>query len=139
MSDGNVELFRRLIEAFNTRDVEAMIAYCDPSIDFHSTFAAVGGAIYQGHDGIRRWHRDLGDAWGEIRTEPEAYFLGQDTLLFFVLHGRGRHSRAEVATPVASVTRWRDGLMIYLKNCTQRDDALRDLGVSEDEVEPIEP
>ena len=56
-----------------------------------------------------------------------------------MLHGRGRHSRAEVATPVASVTRWRDGLMIYLKNCTQRDDALRDLGVSEDEVEPIEP
>ena len=140
MSERNVELFRRFVKAFNARDIEAMIAQCDPSIEFHSTFAAVGGAVYHGLDGLRDWHRDLADAWREIRVEPGAYFdLGQDTLLVFVLHARGRHSRAEVAMPIASVTSWRDGLMIYFKNYTQRDDALSDLGVSEDELEPIDP
>ena len=53
MSQENVELHRRAIQAFNARDIEAFIAYCDPGIEWHSTFAAVGGAIYHGHDGIR--------------------------------------------------------------------------------------
>jgi hypothetical protein len=74
MSRQNVELMRRIIEAFNARDIEAFIAYCDPGSEFHSLLAGtVGGAVYHGHDGMRSWHQDLGDAWGdEIRTEPEA-------------------------------------------------------------------
>jgi hypothetical protein len=93
MSERNVELTRRVVEAFNARDIEAVIAYCEPSSEFHSTHAAVGG-VYHGHDGMRSWQRDFEDAWGEeIRIEPEAYFdLGQDTLFFFVLRGRRRQS-----------------------------------------------
>jgi hypothetical protein len=56
-----------------------------------------------------------------------------------VLHGRGRHSGAEVATPSAALGRSRDGLIVYMKAYVHREDALRDLGVSEDELEPIEP
>jgi hypothetical protein len=101
MAEGDVELNRRFVEAFNTRDIEAVIVCFDPSIEFHSVFAAVGGAVYHRHDGMRRWYRDLEEAWGdEIRVEPEAYFdLGERTLAFYVLHGRGRHSGAEVAMP----------------------------------------
>jgi hypothetical protein len=55
MADRNVELNRRVIEAFDARDlVAAYVAFCDPSIEWHSTFAAVGGAVYHGHDGLRR-------------------------------------------------------------------------------------
>jgi ketosteroid isomerase-like protein len=141
MSERNIELHRRFIEAFNARDVEAMIASCDPSIEYTSTFAAADGAVYHGHDGMRCWHRDLAEAWGdEIRAEPEAYFdLGEHTLSFFMFHGRGRRSGAEVAMPGAQVLRWRDGRMVYAKGYTDRDDALSDLGVSEDELEPIDP
>ncbi|HEV2923552.1 MAG TPA: hypothetical protein VGW98_05940 [Solirubrobacteraceae bacterium] len=32
MSKRNLELTRRWVEAFNARDVEAQIDYCDPSI-----------------------------------------------------------------------------------------------------------
>jgi ketosteroid isomerase-like protein len=137
-SERNVELHRRFVEAFNMRDLEAMIAYCDPSIEFHSTFAAVGGAVYHGHDGMRSWHRDLAEAWGEgIRIEPEAYFdLGEDTLAFHILHGRGQHSGADVAVPGAGLLRWRDGLIVYLKAYTYREDVLSDLGVCEEELEP---
>jgi hypothetical protein len=81
------------------------------------------------------------DAWGdEIRAEPEAYFdLGEHTLGFLVFHGHGRHSGAEVAMPIALVTRWRNSLLVYIKGYAHREDALRDLGVSEDELERIEP
>jgi ketosteroid isomerase-like protein len=141
MSRRTVELLRRWFEAFNARDIEAAIAVCDPSGEFTSTFAVGGAAVYHGHDGMRKYFGDLAEVWGdEIRLEPEAYFdLDEHTLAFSVSRGRGRHSGAEVAMPVASVARWRDGRMVYLKGYADREDALRDLGVSEDELEPIAP
>ena len=141
MSERNVDLLRRWIEAFNSRDIEAVIALCDPAIELRSVFAAVGGGVYHGHDGMRKWHRDLQEAWGEqIRLQPEAYFdLGEYMLTFFVYHGRGEHSGAEVATPAASVAQSRDGLVTHLTAYLDRAHALRDLGVTEDELEPIAP
>jgi hypothetical protein len=140
MSKSDVQLLHRWIEAFNARDVEAPIAYCDPSIEFRSVFAAVGGAVYHGHDGMRRYFRDLADALDEIRLVPEAYFdLGVHSLCFYVGRGRGQHSRAEVAMPVGIVARCRDDLIVYLKAYAQREDAMSDMGVSEDELEPIAP
>ena len=141
MPEPNVELNRRLIDAYNTRDIEAFIALCDPSIEFHAAWAAVAPTVYHGHDGMRSWHRDLEDAWGEeIRLEPEAMFdLGDSLLAFYVVHARGRHSGAAVAMPGANVMRFRDGLLVYVKAYLQREEALRDLGVTQDELELIEP
>jgi ketosteroid isomerase-like protein len=138
MSQANVELHRRAVEAFNTRDVEKFIAFCDPQIELHS---AVTATAYHGHDGVRRWYRDLSDAFGEeVRLKPEAYFdLGEHTITFHLLHGRGRHSGADVAEPFAHLHRWRDGLIVYFKAFAQQGDALRDLGISEDGIEPIAP
>jgi hypothetical protein len=137
----NVELHRRFIEAFNARDVEAMISCCDPNVEYHSQFAAADGAVYHGHDGMRRWHRDLQEVWGkEIRAEPEAYAgRGERTAVFYVFHGLGQHSSAEVAMPGAQVVSWSDGRMVHVRGYMRREDALSALGVSEEELEPIDP
>jgi ketosteroid isomerase-like protein len=141
VSRENVELHRRFVAAFNTRDVDTFIALCDPQIELHSTVTVPGGAVYHGHDGVRRWHRDLEDGWGdELSVEPEAYFdLGEHTITFHVLHGRGRQSGADVAMPAAHVHRWRDGLIVYFKGYAHRENVLRDLGVSEEALERIDP
>ena len=141
MSRENIELMRAALEAFNSRDLDAMLTLADPSCEWHSTFAVVGGAVYHGHDGIRKWHRDMEDAWGhQIRVESESFFdLGEHLLLFAVLHARGRHSGAEAAMPIAQVWKIRGGLITYCKTYTDRDEALRDLGASEEALEPIKP
>jgi ketosteroid isomerase-like protein len=141
MSQENVDLHRRWFEAYNTRDIEALISYCDPAIEFHSVFAAVGGAVYYGHDGRRKWHQDLEEAWGEdISLDIEAHFdLDEHTLTFFTYRARGRHSGADVTTPATTVASWRDGLVSYVKVYLNRADALRDVGVCDDELEPIAP
>jgi ketosteroid isomerase-like protein len=141
MCEGNIELLRRWNEAFNARDIEALIAYCDPGIEYRSVFAAADGALYRGHEGMRRWQHDLEEAWGkEIRVEPEAYFdLGEHALAFFMYHARGRQSGAEVVMPATTVFRSRGDLVVYIKAYVHREDALRDLGASEDELEPIAP
>ena len=141
VSGKNIELARRLIEAYNARDPEALVACCDPSVEVHTVIAEIDGGVYHGHDGVRRWQRDVEDAWGEdIRAEPEAYFdLGESTLALGVWRGRGLQSGMEVAMPIALVTRWRDGLMVYFQSYGNREDALSDLGVSEIELQSIEP
>jgi hypothetical protein len=100
-----------------------------------------GGAVYHRHDGVRTYFGDFKDAWGdEFRVEAEAFFdLGEHTLLFYAIHGRGQQSGAEVAMPGAQVCSWREDLMVYGKAYIHREDALTDLGVSEDALEPIVP
>jgi ketosteroid isomerase-like protein len=141
MSLENVERNRRLLAAYNARDIEAMLGYFDPDIELHSAFAAVEGTVYRGHEGLRRWHQDLEEAWGEaVRLEAQGYFdLGANTLVFYVLHGRGTRSGMDVVMPAGYVVTWRNGLAVYLKAYPDRGDALRDLGLSEDELETIAP
>jgi ketosteroid isomerase-like protein len=141
MSQENLMLVRRIVEAFNRHDVEAFIKALDPSVEYHSVMTVPGGAVYHGLDGVRRYFGDFKDAWGdEFRVEPEAFFdLGHATLMFYVLHGRGQQSGAEVAMPGAQVCRWRDGLLVYAKLYVHREDALKDLGIPEDALEPIAP
>ena len=142
MSEQNVELHRRAIEAFNSRDVESAIANADPSIELHSSMTVPGGAVYHGHDGLRRYVRDLEEAWGagNPRVEPEAFFdLGEHTLVFAVVRGRGKLSGAEVGGPVTHVAKWQDGRCVYFRFHLKREDALEELGVSEDALTPIAP
>ena len=140
MSEENLELHRRLFAAFNERDIEALVAYLHPEFELHSKLAAVAPAVYHGHEGARRWHQDLDDAWEGLRAEPEAYFdLGEQTLAFYVLRARGRQSGLQLALPIAALVRWGDGLARIWMTYDSREDALIDLGVSEDALEPISP
>jgi ketosteroid isomerase-like protein len=132
---------RRLYAALNSGDADALVALCDPGIEVQSVFAAVGGATYRGHDGVRKWQKDLEEAWGgDFRVEAEAYFdLGDRSVIFGVLRGRGGLSGAKVAMPATGVAKWRDGRCVWHKAYVHREDALRDLGVSEEELELIAP
>lgn len=141
MSEETLEIARAFTEAFNAGDTEALVDCCDTSVDLHSSFSEVGGADYHGRDGIRKWYRDMCQIWGgRIRSEPEALFdLGEQALVYTVLHGRGQQSGAEVAVPAAMVVTVRQGLVVYFRGYAHREDAVSDLGVSEDALEPVSP
>jgi ketosteroid isomerase-like protein len=134
MSQENVQLHSRANRAFNTRNVEAFVAFCDPQIELRSALTVPGGGIYHGHDGVRRWHRDLEDVFGgEIGIDPEVFFdLGEYTVTFHVLRGRGQQSGAGVATPAAHLCRWRDGRIIHFKGYVHREEVFSDLGIPKD-------
>jgi SnoaL-like domain len=62
MSQENLEASRRFVDAFNRRDVEAMIATLDAGIEWHpASTVALGGAasVYRGHSGVLDGLRDL--------------------------------------------------------------------------------
>jgi hypothetical protein len=87
--------------------------------------------------GIETWRRR-----GERRFAPSSrrfVDLGEDMLVFTVLQGRGRQSGVEVELPAAMIVRSRDGRLVYFKGYGHREDALKELDVSEDALEPITP
>jgi hypothetical protein len=72
-------------------------------------------------------------------SNPQAFFsLGEHTLAFTVLRGRGQQTGAVVTIPAAKVAKWRDGLCVYFGG-TPTGRTRSDLGVSEGELEPIDP
>jgi ketosteroid isomerase-like protein len=130
-----VELLRRWFEAFNARDIERIIALSDPRIEAHSRWAAVGEVtVYRGHGGLRSW--EIEETWDDLHAEVEALFdLGERALTFYTLHGRGRQSGAPSSMWFAMVARWHAGRCVHWKAYVDRGEALRELGVSEDELE----
>ena len=142
MSQNTLELHRRSVEAFNARDIDAFVALCDERVELQSAVTVPGGgAVYYGREGVRRWHRDLQDGFGEdVTIEAEAYYeAGDQTITFHVLHGRGRESGAAVEMPAAHRCEWRDGLMVFFKGYRDREAALADAGIAPDEARPIAP
>jgi ketosteroid isomerase-like protein len=70
MSEKNVELVRRALDALRRGEVEEMLAHMDPEVELHS--AIVGGAegnVYRGHEGCRKWFVDSFESFEEIRNE----------------------------------------------------------------------
>jgi hypothetical protein len=57
MSQENVELHYRAVDAFNRRDFDAFLALTDDDVEVVPRAAAMEGG-YRGHDGMRRF-------WGE--------------------------------------------------------------------------
>jgi hypothetical protein len=72
MSQGNVELARKVLEGLATQDPDTLIELSHPDVEWHSFFALGEGGVYRGHEGTRRYMSDLADAWevGRSGTAP---------------------------------------------------------------------
>jgi ketosteroid isomerase-like protein len=62
MSEENVDVLRRFIDASNRRDLTAVLSCCDPGIEIESGRVLTGTPTYRGRDGIERWFRDMAAA-----------------------------------------------------------------------------
>jgi ketosteroid isomerase-like protein len=70
MSEENVALSKRVLEAWNRRDVEATIALASPEVVWHPVLEeTIEGQTYCGHAGLRQYYRDLAEQGGESQGE----------------------------------------------------------------------
>jgi ketosteroid isomerase-like protein len=133
MSQENVEVARRLHEAFNERDREALAEAADPEVEWVPIMAKLEGAEYHGHDGINRWLDELDRDWVEFVTEPREFRdLGEVVLILGTWHARARHSDLALDDqPGAWVARIRDGKVVRQETFTNQAEALAAVGLSE--------
>jgi ketosteroid isomerase-like protein len=129
----SVEVVREVIVASRSGDLEAhidaVVARCDPRVEFRSVLTAVEGATYLGHDGIRRYFSDLADSWQEWQNEPEEIVeVGPDTVLANVqFRGTGRSSGVAVVWHSALVFVLSDGKLLQIHSYASREAALEGL------------
>ena len=71
MSQENVEIVRRVSDAYNRRDVGAMLDELHPEIEWHPWLQIqLGGeaTVYRGHQGVRKGIHELEEAFSEIQS-----------------------------------------------------------------------
>ena len=66
------ELVRAVFQAFARRDGDALCALCSDDVVFEAQTGRLAGHTepYRGHDGMRRYLRDVGRVWEEVLPEP---------------------------------------------------------------------
>ena len=135
MSDENVESFKRGIDAYNRRDVEALLAELHPRAEWRPLLPVLLGgeaSIYRGHEGARQGIRELEEAFSELRAEPvEFRDLGERVLTIGHLHGRGRESGIATESPISWLADFEDGKVVRIREYVDPDEALEAAGLSE--------
>jgi ketosteroid isomerase-like protein len=96
MSQENVDFTYRAFDMVDRRDLDGFLALMAEDVRAESRLAFLEGG-YHGHDGIRRWWKNIFDAIPDFAFEVvEVRDLG-DELTLAVLHNRGHG--AVSATP----------------------------------------
>jgi ketosteroid isomerase-like protein len=103
-----------VFDAFERRDVEALVALCAEDIVFEPVTARIAAREepYRGHDGMRAYLADVARVWQELRPEPSAFREGPDGLVVatgrIYAWGVGR----VIDSPAGWVWRVRDGRVV---------------------------
>jgi ketosteroid isomerase-like protein len=110
MSQENVDLVRRTIEAFNSGDWDASLEYMDEDIEWRAADAVPDQDSYFGRDGVRAFWTAWTDNFEGFRLEVEELIdAGDDVVVVTRIRGRGIASGAEVrSNSFAQVARVRD-------------------------------
>jgi ketosteroid isomerase-like protein len=133
MSQENVEIVRRAVQAFNERDLARLDELSSPDFEFAPYLATlIETTTYRGRDGLRRYFEDAGAAWEDIQVRLSDDFrdLGERIVFFGELCGRGRASGLEVQVPLAWVTEIHEGKLTLLHSYENPADALNAVGLA---------
>jgi ketosteroid isomerase-like protein len=137
MSQENVEVARRLFEAFNRTYAEGtpdLYELLDPEVEWVPMSASLEGTRYRGHDGVRQWLEDMKRDWSTYETRPERFLdLGDDRILILGMwRARGRGGDVLLDFPQASwLVQIRKGRLVLLHTFTDREKAREAAGLSE--------
>jgi len=128
MSQENVETVRRSFEAFNARDVDALVDLSTPDSEWLPFRAQLEGMVYRGHEGIRRFVGDMDDDWEGFRIDP-VDFHDRDERVAVVgrVTALGRGSSVEIDSRAGFVFELRDARICRLVSYSDPDAALEDL------------
>src|SRR6476469_6714198 len=131
MSQENVERYRRLMDAFNRRDWDALVSMADEQVEVESRLIAIE-ARYRGHDGLRRWWDNFLAAFPDYTAEVlEVRDLGDATLSRVRGFAHGAESTVPVVDPFWLAMRWRDGKCVGWHNCETEAEAFKAVGLAE--------
>ena len=130
MSRQNVEIVRRILEAFNSEDIELILAltHTDFELEVPPALSAEPD-IYRGHDGMRRYWESFQDAMDEIRIQPERLRdAGEAVVVDMRVTAKGRRTAIAVEQRTVGVWTICDGKVIRIRAYASLSEALEAAG-----------
>jgi ketosteroid isomerase-like protein len=132
MSQENVDVVRRSLEAFTSRDVEALRSLNDPrmELDWSESKGWLAG-VYRGFDEALRFYEGYFQAFEATVIEPDQFIeAGESIVVPNIAHQRGRDG-IEVSARGTLVFTLRDHKIIRIRLYQETDDALKAVGLEE--------
>ncbi len=138
MSEENVEIVRRIVDAHQRGDFSSVFAAYGPDIEWHPGNVPASDwsdfePVYHGHEGVRTFWRTWFAAWETVDFEYEEFIDAGDQVLSIVSQRvRGRTSGVELEwTSYGQLWTIRDDKVVRVQFFPNRDEALEAAGLSE--------
>jgi ketosteroid isomerase-like protein len=135
----NIDVVRRAFDAFNARDLEALIEAVHPEVEFLPVTRALAnqGQPYRGHDGIHKYFQDVAEVWQELRVTPRTFIeLGDHVAAYGRVYGRASDGTV-VDAPADWIWTIRDSRILWGCVYAKRDEALMAIADPTPEVEKL--
>ena len=132
MSQANVELFHKGMEAFLRHDIEPLLETSHPEIEWFPFSAQVEGDVaYRGHEGVRRWWANLNATFEEFEASiDDVRDEGDVVMALGRLRARFK-SGITLDTEVGWVVCFREGLAVWGRAYQSHAEALEAAGLSD--------
>jgi ketosteroid isomerase-like protein len=128
VSEDNVELVRRSMEAFARGDLDAFLAAHDPETEWRTAADEPNPETYRGHEGLRRLAAEISEAWAgrfdEVMTFEDFIDLGDWVVVPWTARLRGRSSGIEVEVSETYAVRLEDGRIVRVNEYRTREEAI---------------
>src|SRR4051794_17673947 len=131
MSQENVEIVRRFLDAYNHRDHGAMVELIDPTFEFRSRFVGIE-SVHRGSEGLHTYFEMLDGAYEHFELDLREYLdAGAAVLAAGHAVWRGKASGAEAETAIFPALWLRAGKVFRAETFDDRTEALDAVGLSE--------
>jgi steroid delta-isomerase-like uncharacterized protein len=134
MSRENVKVALQQIEAFNRRDVDAVVALASPDVEWEDPmFRSQAARVYRGRAGLREWVNEVLEPWESLHVEVEEITEATDSRVFLeaLLTARGKGSGVETQLRGWFVVWFANGRITRRQVFRDREEALEAAGLSE--------
>jgi ketosteroid isomerase-like protein len=126
---------RLAAEAYNRRDLDAVVIGYHPELEYHPARSWVEAGLvepcYRGPEGYRKYIAATSEVWGgENYFEPvELIDLGERIVVLANVPMRAQASGVPLTEAFAYVSTWKEGRVIHLQEYYDHDEALEAVGL----------
>ncbi len=135
MAQENVEVLRRVFDAFNRRDANAVRDLWTADAEWRPAYIGGGlleGATFRGHAGVIEFVEMQSETWEKVVAEPmQMRDLGEQVMVEVRLRAMGRASGTPVERVTWNLFGFRDGKASTGTVYETEDEALKAVGLEE--------
>jgi ketosteroid isomerase-like protein len=124
VSGHSAEIVRAVIDAYNQRDMDAMLARFDPDVVWHTTPGFLWPGSYRGREAVRGLFEHWWQGWDTGYADAEELVEADDRVRVSAdVHGRSAGDGLDVHVELNWVFHVRDGLIDLVQSYPTADEA----------------